>query len=101
MGFLSAIAIIIAVIFIIMVCCGCAKGNDNGGFTQSTDNIRTIDTKFREKGEICPRCGSNVPTSSKFCNNCGYNLNKIITCPYCGSKLSASSQFCSNCGNHL
>ncbi len=46
----------------------------------------------------CPNCSSDIPADSKFCPNCGHNLQATINCPKCNTTLPASSKFCPNCG---
>jgi membrane protease subunit (stomatin/prohibitin family) len=51
---------------------------------------------------ICPKCGSHVPATSKFCPECGTSLTPpsaaTINCPKCGHSIPASSKFCPECG---
>ncbi len=49
---------------------------------------------------ICPNCKQQVPSTSKFCPNCGFNLQAPQTkpCPNCGTALPIGIKFCSNCG---
>ena len=49
----------------------------------------------------CPNCGSDIPAQSKFCPNCGHNLQATINCPKCSTTLPATSKFCPNCGQQL
>ncbi len=49
----------------------------------------------------CPNCSSDIPADSKFCPNCGHNLQATINCPKCNTTLPASSKFCPNCGQQL
>jgi membrane protease subunit (stomatin/prohibitin family) len=54
---------------------------------------------------ICPKCGSHVPATSKFCPECGTNLTPpaaaTIKCPKCGTDIPAGSKFCPNCGQQI
>ena len=54
---------------------------------------------------ICPKCGSKVPATSKFCPECGTTLTPpaegAITCPKCGKSIPANSKFCPECGNKI
>jgi membrane protease subunit (stomatin/prohibitin family) len=49
---------------------------------------------------ICPNCKQQVPSTSKFCPNCGLSLQAPQTkpCPDCGTALPIGTKFCSNCG---
>ncbi|HEX9262616.1 MAG TPA: SPFH domain-containing protein [Candidatus Bathyarchaeia archaeon] len=53
---------------------------------------------------ICPKCGSKVPATSKFCPECGTQLAQIagaMNCPNCGKSIPAGSKFCPECGNKI
>ncbi len=54
---------------------------------------------------ICPKCGSKVPATSKFCPECGTQLTppsaEAIKCPKCGKSIPAHSKFCPECGNPI
>jgi len=54
---------------------------------------------------ICPKCGSHVPATSKFCPECGTSLTPpsaaTIKCPKCGHMIPAGSKFCPECGATL
>ena len=57
---------------------------------------------------LCPKCGFQNPSTSKFCNNCGATLQPAgaaagatVNCPKCGTANAAGVKFCVNCGNPL
>jgi membrane protease subunit (stomatin/prohibitin family) len=59
---------------------------------------------------VCPNCQAHIPSTSKFCPNCGQNMTVAQTppnpapgkkCPKCNSLNAASATFCQNCGNKL
>jgi membrane protease subunit (stomatin/prohibitin family) len=54
---------------------------------------------------ICPKCGTHVPATSKFCPECGTTLTPpsagAINCPKCGKSIPAGSKFCPECGEKL
>jgi len=54
---------------------------------------------------ICPKCGSHVPATSKFCPECGNALTPpaaaTIKCPNCGHSIPANSKFCPDCGTQI
>jgi membrane protease subunit (stomatin/prohibitin family) len=53
---------------------------------------------------ICPKCGSKVPATSKFCPECGTTLGQAtgtMNCPNCGKSIPAGSKFCPECGNKI
>ena len=59
---------------------------------------------------ICPNCKAQIPSTSKFCPNCGTTLGATTTtpaqpptktCPKCGQTTSAAASFCPNCGQKI
>lgn len=50
----------------------------------------------------CNVCHAQVPSSNKFCSECGAKIEKpVIVCSKCGAKNPAGSKFCGECGNNL
>lgn len=51
----------------------------------------------------CPKCGAKLPTTARFCSNCGYNMDDMAkeTCPSCGARIDEEMQFCISCGVRL
>ncbi len=58
---------------------------------------------------ICPSCGEEYPTGSKFCPHCGADTSKpkvvevektveVAICRKCGAKMSVDTKFCPSCG---
>ena len=47
----------------------------------------------------CSRCGHENPDNSRFCAQCGNQLER--TCPVCSAAVGADDRFCSNCGTSL
>ena len=61
---------------------------------------------------VCPNCQAHIPSTSKFCPNCGQNLGAQTQsqsmnpapgrqCPKCNSMNAAAATFCQNCGAKL
>lgn len=60
---------------------------------------------------ICPNCGAQVNRSSKFCDRCGTEMQRIALsgntaevkpkCPNCGAEVEENSTFCGECGTKL
>ena len=59
---------------------------------------------------VCPNCQAHIPSTSKFCPNCGQNIAASQTpppsapankCPKCGNVLATGAKFCHNCGAQL
>jgi membrane protease subunit (stomatin/prohibitin family) len=50
----------------------------------------------------CPNCQAKVVAGSKFCPNCGKQIQTAtVTCPKCGHENAEGAKFCVNCGNAL
>lgn len=50
----------------------------------------------------CPVCHAQVPSTNKFCSECGTVVKKqVIVCSKCGAKNPAGSKFCSECGENM
>ncbi len=53
----------------------------------------------------CPKCAYPMPAGSKFCRNCGSNMNENIPkmrfCSGCGKKYDGNETFCSDCGSKI
>lgn len=59
---------------------------------------------------ICPKCQAQIPSTSKFCPNCGQSIGGTQTpppsvpvrkCPKCESVVPAAASFCQSCGAKL
>jgi len=59
---------------------------------------------------ICPKCQAQIPSSSKFCPNCGQSMGATQTqpvsvpirrCPKCETIVPAGASFCQSCGAKL
>ena len=56
---------------------------------------------------VCPNCQAHIPSTSKFCPNCGQNMSggqtqptsvPVRKCPKCDTVVAAGATFCQNCG---
>jgi ribosomal protein L40E len=59
---------------------------------------------------ICPSCNAQIPSTSKFCANCGKSLSAmpsqpsqvpIEKCKSCGEVLPTGAKFCHSCGTKV
>lgn len=54
---------------------------------------------------ICPKCGTHIPATSKFCPECGTTItppaSQTMNCPKCGKSIPSGSKFCPECGAKL
>jgi len=59
---------------------------------------------------VCPSCSAQIPSTSKFCPNCGKSISAMPTqpsqvpaekCKNCGEILPTGAKFCHNCGTKL
>ena len=46
---------------------------------------------------VCASCGTENPTGTKFCEECGNPLAQV--CQSCGTVLRAGTKFCGECGS--
>lgn len=53
----------------------------------------------------CPKCGTEFTSGTKFCQNCGCNLEvefiETPTCPKCGKTFPTGTKFCNEDGSIL
>ena len=56
---------------------------------------------------VCPNCQAHIPSTSKFCPNCGQNMTTVAAppatapsknCAKCGTVIPAGAKFCQSCG---
>jgi len=59
---------------------------------------------------VCPSCSAQIPSTSKFCPNCGKSISAMPIqpsqvpaekCKNCGEILPTGAKFCHNCGTKL
>jgi membrane protease subunit (stomatin/prohibitin family) len=59
---------------------------------------------------VCPNCQAHIPSTSKFCPNCGQNMTTtqaqpsnvpVRKCPKCDAVVPAGASFCQSCGTKL
>lgn len=59
---------------------------------------------------VCPSCNAQIPSTSKFCANCGKSLSAMPAqptqvpsqkCKKCGEILPTGAKFCLNCGTQV
>jgi hypothetical protein len=73
-----------------------------------------IKFKFKKPSSYvtCPRCDTETPGGSKFCQRCGLSLveedpkavakeDQPVVCPVCDCKLPSDSKFCAVCGSPI
>ena len=51
--------------------------------------------------KVCPKCGTEVRKTAKFCPECGHKFETKRYCPECGAEVSATAKFCPECGNKM
>jgi len=59
---------------------------------------------------VCPSCSAQIPSTSKFCPNCGKSISAMpaqpsqvptTKCKKCGEILPTAAKFCQNCGTKV
>lgn len=49
----------------------------------------------------CKKCGASMLATDKFCNQCGWKVEKKARCPECGAALRDGAKFCPECGRMI
>jgi membrane protease subunit (stomatin/prohibitin family) len=53
----------------------------------------------------CPKCGTQNPAGTKFCSNCGNQMQApqvaTVECPACHAQVAQGAKFCSSCGQSM
>lgn len=73
----------------------------NPGSVPATQSEHTVQTQSGVNTIMCPECGNEVQSGSKFCPECGHKMEMARFCPECGNKVSADNKFCPECGTKL
>ncbi len=59
---------------------------------------------------VCPNCQAHIPSTSKFCSNCGQNITAgqaqpsnvpVKKCSKCDAVVATGAKFCQSCGAKL
>lgn len=80
---------------------GGAIGAGMGALAESTiGNIGMSQTKNTDS-IACRACGTNNPSSAKFCIHCGNKMEEELRCPDCGEVIVKGAKFCLSCGRRL
>lgn len=73
-------------------------------------SIEQVGTSFvngmAQNLKVCPSCGAPASAQTKFCQNCGTQLQEEtisagFVCPSCGKQNSIGVKFCTACGTKL
>lgn len=51
-----------------------------------------------EQGVRCLKCNTVNEVDAKFCDQCGFSLQKTKACPACRELNDPNAKFCDNCG---
>lgn len=95
------LAILGAICLSIYLCIRAIKGVKHKNISESEN------THQSEEGLLCPNCGYQTATNTRFCKQCGYDFNatpvKLIehVCAKCGQHYEGTEAYCTNCGAML
>lgn len=81
------------------------------GIKEKQERIKELDQEIKRIDEraTCPKCGKVVEKGTKFCIECGENVEGLFNepkteqpvmkvCTKCGANLSEDQKFCEKCG---
>ena len=75
--------------------------DDNYGVLKPKPRIVTSDLASSNLN-TCPHCKQQIPEGAKFCNSCGFTIQKSNSvCISCGAQLPLSAAFCHQCGQKV
>lgn len=77
-----------------------AGGVGLGAGMALSGNLNNVINTSPEKEIRCPKCNSLCKVGTKFCNNCGENL-ELKKCPHCSTLINSGTKFCQECGQPL
>lgn len=76
-------------------------GASGGGLAINDAFLRAKGVQQTNKAEErreCLKCHTMVKISSRFCPNCGSEVNAKKTCNNCGAEINSNAKFCPECG---
>lgn len=76
-------------------------GASGGGLAINDAFLRAKGVQQTNKAEErreCLKCHTMVKISSRFCPNCGSEVNAKKTCSNCGAEINSNAKFCPECG---
>jgi predicted nucleic acid-binding Zn ribbon protein len=61
-------------------------------------NLPDPPTAILPPQQACAGCGTTLPSSAKFCSECGRTVAGNRRCINCNASLQEDAHFCSSCG---
>ena len=73
---------------------------------ESADEPTAVPEPAPAKVRTCPKCGTTLQPTDKFCAGCGSKVADLFApaaphCPNCGKEVDESMNFCIYCGTSL
>lgn len=73
---------------------------------ESADELEAEPEPAPAKVRTCPKCGTTLQPTDKFCAGCGSKVADLFApaaphCPNCGKEVDESMNFCIYCGTSL
>jgi predicted amidophosphoribosyltransferase len=82
-----------------------SRSGSGGGYNNDRNqyNNTPIQNQYssNQGAAKCSKCGSQIPSGSKFCLECGNKVQDTLSCSGCGEKLPPNSKFCLKCGTKV
>ena len=64
----------------------------------TSSKLRFEETVKSDNHDVCPKCGANVSSDAKFCEECG---NPLGVCPHCLNPVDSNLSLCPHCGKPI
>lgn len=64
----------------------------------TSSKLRFEETVKSDNHNVCPKCGANVSSDAKFCEECG---NPLGVCPHCLNPVDSNLSLCPHCGKPI
>ena len=68
------------------------------GYTMGQQIPQTVQQSQQQQTKPCVKCGAQIPTTQKFCGNCGAEQVEGKPCIKCGKTVTPGLKFCGECG---
>ena len=89
-------------------CGNCGTNTQEIVARAKAEQLARIEAAKKAVAAGCPKCGTEISATAKFCLSCGAALTErreaavepqvTPRCPHCGSEITSTARFCRSCG---